>query len=224
MKVIGLIGAKGSGKSTFANIVCNNRPTAMQGALADRLKTVTAELTGFIRDDFDDPARKEKPYKARRDATGRSYYVVLTADQVANALIRFGLIPSHENVAPHVGRMLFTPRQAAQYIGTEVLRAVDPEVHCKGLILTLETAHPKPEILLVTDVRFPNELEFFSRFEGQFHPVYIANRWKEALAVGDAHESERHVMDLAKHCVKIDNNGTIEELEAKAVEFLKGLK
>lgn len=216
MIVIGLIGAKGSGKSTFAAIAKKRFPFVQEGALANKLKDVCSAFLGIPRLDFDDPNLKEQ-YLGKY--LGRP--AELNSHNVASIMNEFGIIPTTESVNPHVyTATFFTPRQVAQYIGTEVLRSIDPDIHCKGLMQD----QPKDGVLIVTDIRFPNELEFFmNKFGSSFFPIYIANAHAEAAAAKDAHESEAHVQTLAKSCRHIDNEESLDVLEMKVVNLLSGI-
>jgi hypothetical protein len=123
-----------------------------------------------------------------------------------------------ENVYPHVGKVFFTPRQVAQYVGSEILRTLDEDIHCKGLMASA----PDCEILVVTDIRFPNELEFFKNQGVSFIPAYVHNGLAEARAARDTHQSESHLASLAASCghTLIDNNSTILKLKFNIEEVL----
>jgi hypothetical protein len=218
MIVIGLVGAKQSGKSTFAEIVQKRYPFVRQGALADRLKQACSSLLNISLRHFNDPSMKEKEFGG--------HGILLSGYDVSILLSQFELPSTDENLnlAEHTTTFLETPRQVAQYVGTEVLRTVDPDVHCKGLMLTVEEMKPKPGVFIVTDLRFPNEYEFFaSRFGTDFYPTYISNGKAEAVAAKDQHESERHVLEIAKSCRRIDNEGSLPDFEAKVINYVDGI-
>lgn len=225
MIVIGLIGAKASGKSTFAKIAKERFPTAVrEGALADRLKQACSFALDIPREYFDLPHTKERYVGGSALGYRWGAPVMLTENTTAQFLDEFQLPLNDANVLPHVGKRFYTPRQIAQYVGTEVLRAVDPEVHCKGLMLTVGEMLPQPECLIVTDIRFPNELAFFmNKFGTQFYPTYVANAAAEVVAMHDGHASESHLYDLAASCRKIDNNGSLEDFETRVQNYMDGL-
>lgn len=209
--IIGLVGAKGAGKSTFADAASAAVPELKQLALANKLKDASSDAFYVPREYFDDVSRKEAELRDFR---------VVGEDQVRQIIAAFGFLPTDGLVRPHVGKILTTPRAIAQYVGTEILRDVDPYVHCHGLMQDA----PKDDPFIVTDIRFPNELEFFQRLEGvQFFPVYVSNVKAEAAAAQDPHPSERHLRTLAATCLKVENEGTIEDLQASAVRCVKVL-
>jgi hypothetical protein len=211
--VIGLIGAKDAGKSTFAEAVLekygveDNPYFVRQGALADKLKDVCADLAGLpSRAAFDDPKLKEEILPVP---------VVLNMQDVDFVLTSFGLRQDLSEALKHDGKILATPRQVAQYVGTEVLRSVEPDVHCKGLM----SSQPEYGVLIVTDIRFPNELEFFrAKFGTNFRSVGIRRSESERLADQDSHSSERHREDLLSLCDFIlSNNASQDDFRAEAV-------
>lgn len=212
--IIGLTGVKGSGKTTSFGILKTILPELQEITLANRLKQASAEVFGIPRLDFDDPKVKEKELETpvRFDTPS------------VEALIRhFGVEPDFEkHVRPHLGKVLHTPRQIAQYVGTEVLRNVDEQIHCKGSVLGL----PESGLFVVTDMRFWNEYHFFAlNPEVKFVPVYIANRTAEAKASGDTHVSEKYVLEIAKECYQVDNNGDFQNLteELNRILILGGI-
>lgn len=223
--VIGLVGSKGSGKTTFAETVAAAYPNVQVMALANRLKNVCSRVLNIDREAFDDPARKERLIMkfgyGLLPVTGSNYtpsIVNLRSNDVADILDSFRITPTDDNVLPHVGKRLYTPRQVAQYVGTEVLRSQDPDVHCKGLMLDAPIDQP----FIVSDVRFPSELKFFKdKFGSNFHAFYILNSRAEEAADNDEHESERYVAGLAESCRAVENNLSIGEFKARVLAKVK---
>lgn len=216
--IIALVGAKGAGKSTVAQLIRESRPDVKEMALADRLKDVCSGYFGILRQAFDDPSMKERyvasfmhQYEATRGP------LVLTKHDVACMLDTYSLPINPSHVRECADVTLYTARHVAQYVGTEVLRAVDPDVHCKALMINA----PVDGTLIVTDVRFPNELAYFQTISNvKFTAVYVKNEKAEAVASKDRHESERHLRGLSDACgYVIDNCGSKEDLKG-LVELL----
>lgn len=199
--IIGLTGAKGAGKSTSFGLLMEMIPGLQEITLANRLKNASSEALGIPRDDFDNPKVKEKELDTP---------VCFTQEQVRAIIQYFGETPDFDrHVRQHIGKILHTPRQVAQYVGTEVLRNVDEQIHCKGSVLGL----PETGIFVVTDMRFWNEYHFFAENpEVRFIPVYIANSVAESKAALDSHVSEKYVLEIARKCEQIDNNGSFQAL------------
>jgi hypothetical protein len=186
---IGLVGAKGAGKTTVFNMLRELNPDLMEITLAKKLKDVCSEALDIPRADFDDPLRKEL-----RIAGGKTLGVFALTDIYGS----YDLEPRWD----FLGRRIYSAREAAQLVGTELLRAVDPEIHLKWAIKGLDTSKSH----VITDIRFPNEFSFFQD-RGDFRGIYIMRDIAEAAAASDKHASESHLDTLKKLChFQIDNS------------------
>lgn len=213
-KIIGLTGVKGSGKTTAFGILQELAAQAGLGTvteitLANRLKVACSLAFDIPRDHFDNPAVKEKELASP---------VYLDDENLLKVLSHFRATYDYDkHIRPHVGKVLHSPRKVAQYIGTEVLRAVDEWIHCNGAVQDL----PQDGLFVVTDMRFWNEFNFFAdNKEIEFYPVYVANSKAETLAGTDSHASEKYVLEIAQRCQRIDNNGSLAELKAQLQTLL----
>jgi len=201
--IIGLIGVKQSGKSTVCNIIKKYIPNAKESALADKLKNVCADVFGLKREQLDLQELKEVPFdKPKR----------LTSDSIVRVLIAFGIKYEDMDLGKIyksvVNMDLLTPRHIAQIVGTEVLRqAGDKDVHCKNVDID-------GDLIIISDVRFKNELDFFSdKNKFNFTPFYIHRKEAEKHVTENSHRSEKEVLEFCHKCVQIDNNSTIDDLE-----------
>lgn len=205
-KFIGLTGVKTSGKTTAFELLKEINPEIQEVTLAKRLKEACIEVLGVPRKNLYDLAFKE----AELDD-----FVNFTQTNV-EALIRyFGQEPDFEkHVRQHVGRVFPTGRKLAQYVGTEVLRNVEQDIHCIGATLDL----PEEGVFVITDMRFESEFEYFRHnYLTDFLPVYIQRNDAEAQV--DDHPSEKEVLLIAPNCYKIDNNGSFGDLKNQLLEF-----
>lgn len=209
-KILVLTGVKGSGKTTTFNLIKSRYfPDAVEVTLAKKLKDTCSSVFGIGRNHLEDQDKKEVPFVVP---------ITLAKEEVTSILENFRLTYSYEaHVKPHVGKKLYTPRQVAQYVGTEILRNVDEMVHCRGSLMDLKES----DTYVVTDVRFWNEFDFFAdRSEFRFIPIYVANSLAETNAEKDNHASERYVLQIAKNCHKLDNNGTMQQLDERLDNLL----
>ena len=210
--VIGLIGAKGAGKTTAFKAISSAFPGVVEITLAGKLKDTCAEVFNIPRDHFDSHEFKEK------DLDTPAY---MSLETVVSCLRSF--YPENEYhldfnlyVRPHMGKVLYTPRQVAQYVGTEVLRAMNPDIHCLAATRGVEG-----NIFVVTDMRFPNELDFFKKDpETVFNAIYVKNTSAEVMAGKDPHPSERYLFDLARQAHPIPNESSINEFEHNVISFV----
>lgn len=209
--VIGLAGVKTSGKSTVANII-KKHLDAKEVALANKLKDVSASVFGVSRDAFDRQDLKEVPLDEPRTLTLDSINMTLKGFNIT--LTETELQDMYKDV---VGMTLETPRKIAQIIGTEILRKFGSDIHCENLDMDSDT-------LIVSDMRFPNEFEYFSKKSAQneliFIPLYIQRNEAESFVTPDSHPSETSVFLFNKNCIPVDNNGSLEYTESQVLEIL----
>lgn len=109
----------------------------------------------------------------------------------------------------------FTWREAAQKLGTEWGRALDPDIWIKILELriqretALDAAYPgvKPSRFVLSDVRFDNEAEMIRRLGGQV--LHVTGRAAK-LGASAGHASEAGVFFDGHHGDReLDNSGSI---------------
>ncbi len=209
--VIGLVGAKGAGKDTAADFLVKSGK-AVRYALADKIKRASSDAFNIHWSYFEDRDNKEKDLPVP---------VVLTDNKIIRIFRHYvgDNNIDHRFVVKHVGTLLRTPRQVAQYVGTEMIRDIlGADAHVEAMLDDM----PSDGVFVVTDVRFPNEFKYLSD-NSLFLPVYVSNAQAERVAEKDTHESERHVRDLAKRCTKLDNNGTLGGLEDRALRLFAEL-
>jgi hypothetical protein len=209
--IVALTGVKTSGKTTAFNFIKEAYPDVVEIQIARKLKDVCASVFGVDRALFDDPARKEVELETP---------VYLTRKNIEAAIEAYGKVSDYDrHVRPHVGKVLESPRRLAQYIGTEVLRNVDLDIHCIGAVMDL----PEDGFFVVTDMRFLSEFDFFkNNFAAEFFPYYIQSNRAEETAT-DPHPSEREVREVAKKCKPVPNNGGMAEFRLRILDEVESL-
>lgn len=124
MKLIGLIGAAGSGKSTAAAHLVKEYGF-VELTLAGPLKDLCAKFFGWDRDRLD-----ELEYKEEQDP----------------------LLPED-----------WTRRRVLQHVGTQGMRAIDPDVWVKKVLRQMDVIWCDDDAtnipIVISDVRFPNEVK-----------------------------------------------------------------
>ena len=115
----------------------------------------------------------------------------------------------------------FTPRYALQYIGTDILRE---HFHKDVWVIAAEKRIQKYKDVVISDVRFPNEVKMIYRNAGELWMVrrglpewydmayYEPKRMAEAYP--EIHSSE-YAWVRNEFDVYMDNDGTLEELYEK---------
>jgi hypothetical protein len=205
MVTIGLIAGKASGKTTTFKLIKEFLPQARELMLAEHLKRATSQALAISPESVESQEEKERPF-ARP--------IALTLGHLIEVARIFEMRASEIATPRHVGRVLRTPREALQYIGTEVLRAAEPDVHLKWAMRLA----PPSSAYVVTDIRFPNEFDFFYHGARPFLPFYI-ERGQAPAPGADGHASEAYALALKGRCLSsLDNNGSIESLRRQVEE------
>jgi hypothetical protein len=209
MIVFGLIGAKGAGKTTAFKIMKELNPEIVEITLAKKLKETCANIFELPFEIFDDPKLKEKTLDIP---------IYLSRDSIEAILISFGQVLNfNAYIRHHIGKIFTTPRKAMQYIGTEILRSIDENIHCEQ---ASENINGKKSAV-VTDIRFPSEAKFFQKNYNDFLMLYIKNTHAEMAAQVDNHASERHLETLKKGALIIENETSIDAFEKNIKSTLK---
>lgn len=208
--VIGLAGVKTSGKSTVANIIKKYVDNVHEAALADKLKNTCAEVFGLERKQFDLQELKEVPFDEPK---------IIGVYEIGAILESFGVYMSAREIDSKfnvVNMKLISPRHIAQIVGTEVLRAAGDEfIHCKNVPVS-ETG-----VTIISDVRFPNEYQYFSEAQDvNFIPIYIQRNEAEKHVTSESHASETSVFLFNDKCHFLPNNSSLQELESRILVLL----
>lgn len=216
--VIGLAGVKTSGKSTVANIIkALLTENVKESALADKLKNTCSEVFDIPREYFDNQALKELDL---------SHFRVLDLNAIEQILIKFKVNPTNDLLQTYMtrgieGSILESPRKIAQIVGTEILReAGDEEIHCKNVELN------NNGITIISDIRFPNELNYFNNLPNTiFIPLYVQRDEAEKKIDENSHSSEKMIFTFSNRCIKLSNNSNLYDLKNQVGKILleKGL-
>lgn len=204
--VIGLCGAKQSGKTTTAYMISEFLPCKTV-AFADKLKNVCSDVFGVGRNHFDDQDLKEVDFSEPK---------ILTEESILSVLRNYSIAPSTVDFSSVVGSKMETPRGIAQTVGTNLLRnLVDNNIHINSIELSDKYVN------LLSDVRFFNEYTaFLDREDISYFPAYVARDSKESLLDENSHIAEREFLTFKHLMYRIDNNGSMKDLERNIKVFL----
>lgn len=209
MLAIGLVGAKGAGKTTAFSMIKDAYPGVQEITLAGFLKDVCSEVFEIERNFFDSHKTKESPLDRP---------ILLTEDHILKIYDKYDFtnIDYRSHVLSHIGDTIFTtPRHIAQYVGTEILRSIDPNIHCKKAI-----EGKYFEMAVITDIRFPDELSFFKDNSSSFFCLYLQNDKAEQVTALDGHRSESYLPLLASESIRIDNNCDLDEMRRRVLSVV----
>lgn len=234
-KLIGISGRMGSGKDTVGEIIqklcaTNNGPVFEQKAFAGKLKQIASILTGIPVENFEDQEFKK---------------TILGTEWGTVQDVPLNSIPPFADIQFNV---MMSVREFLQKLGTEAMReGLHTNVWCNALFADYKS---KRELLqadgtwiesdtgevdfgvsikypnwIITDMRFPNEMEAVEKRHGITIRVVRPHGYTNPHT-GDYkemplsyHPSETS-LDKAKFDYEIINDGTMEELVKKVREIL----
>lgn len=217
-KIIGICGLAGSGKDTVADMICKKYENWKEMAFADALKDAVSVLFGWDRNMV---YGKDGNLRKKREEVDKFWAKELGIDN-------------------------FTPRVALQMIGTDVFRN---HFNDKFWLICLKKKI-KDNIghTVITDVRFPNEMEMIREMGGQIIQVIrgeLPQWYKEAEEINikmkelpylnknllieqssklsDIHPSEYSLAGLIDADYVIHNDGSLSDLEKSVEKMMAAL-
>jgi len=203
MVLIGLTAFAKSGKTTVANLL--KERGFKEVILAGKLKDVSAKVFNVPRAYFDDQNMKEVPFIEPKIITVSNMVDILNAYNLS-------LFNLKTTAHVHVDVSLTSPRHIAQYVGTEILRALDTDIHIKTAVESLD----KDGKYVMSDVRFPNEANYIKKSNGTLVGIRRDSVFPEDLT--KVHESESYIMELLDKSDKlILNNSTLTDFEQQVI-------
>jgi len=118
-----------------------------------------------------------------------------------------------------------TPREIMQKLGTEVGRSIHPDVWVLNLCYRIKEAEfekncPNPTVVLVTDTRFPNEVEIPKKILSEIATIRV-NRPGMPATPFDSHPSETSLDSYNDWDYLINNFGTVEDLRKQCLSIVE---
>ena len=200
--IIGLVGLKGCGKDTVADYLLAHQDNWVKGSFADSLKDTCACVFGWDRELLEGSTQDSRAWRETVDTWW----------------------------AGRLDKPGFTPRIALQLVGTDLWRnQFNNDIWLLSFekkLLMIE------ENVVITDCRFPNEIELIQRLSGNIVRVKRGEDppwWDIAVADNEERENIEHNPMMPRvypevhasesswaGCTEdnvIVNNGTLEDLE-----------
>ena len=114
------------------------------------------------------------------------------------------------------------PRDLFNKLGTEIIRnKIDPNFHINRLVEDIEVLSYFYDTFIVSDVRFPIEIEKVKEKYNNVVTIKVQRDSNELTESQKKEVSETALDNYTDYDYFIDNNGTLEELESKAKALLK---
>lgn len=247
MSLISISGKIGSGKDTtgkIINIILNNPQLTNEGVLtffnkdivskdnwqikkwADKLKDIVCILLNCTREQLEDQEFKNT-------VLGEEWWIVKSGGTPAKAYLD---VKGKTYNALSDNLIKLTPRLMLQLFGTECGREIiHPNIWVNATMGDYKAQNHNEEMQgmspsysifpnwIITDMRFPNELEAVQKRSG----ITIRVNRTEEINTDDfkvEHESETLLDDYKDWDYIIQNDGTIEDLIVKIREILTNIK
>tara|TARA_Y100000310_G_scaffold311944_1_gene358729 strand:- start:633 stop:1196 length:564 start_codon:yes stop_codon:yes gene_type:complete len=105
-------------------------------------------------------------------------------------------------------------RPMLQWWGADFRRHYKGESYWLDKMLRKMRSVADPEVLVITDVRYPNEADLVKEAGG------IMLRVDRETGLNDAHSSENLLDSFCGFDYRLENNGTLEDLEAKVAQIV----
>ena len=128
----------------------------------------------------------------------------------------YGTDEDKNEVIPELNGDINTGRKIAQHFGTDCCRKIYTDVWVEQFIQRAKRQIGK--IIICTDVRFPNEANHIKANGGILLRI---NR--PSLPADDDHASENALNDYKLWDYNIDNDGSLEDLKSKAIDFFNNI-
>ena len=148
---------------------------------------------------------------------GLEYNQAYGTDKEKNSetLIQWGSLP-HPNEKIKSQKM--TAREVLQYVGTDIFRKLDPNVWINSLLRKIKK--DKPEVALICDIRFKNEISSLQKIGG-----FVLGLTRDPYSKADEHSSEKEIEECFALCDSVVDNKDMSikkqlKMIHKAIEHL----
>lgn len=221
MRVIGLIGPKGSGKDASYEILREQKRVDGKISFAGPLKQVCSEVFNLHINLMNDPDLKEKEMKEPITLTGKHVRKIISqCEDYVPSVTPDGIILYRSNAVSLVGlegRTFKTPRELLQIIGTDLIRdRIFKGWHRAAAFSDKALSKLKKSgTYVVTDVRFVDEHQFLAEKYGEAYRAYYVDRPEASAKLATAtHPSELETQKIRVMLQDstIKNDGTLEDL------------
>lgn len=179
-RIIGLVGVKGSGKTTAAEHINLKLKEYKIVSFADKLKEACSSITKMPFEHFEKQELKEAVYDTK----------FLKTSELIELLTFFGIDAHNTNILEKFsGTTYNNNRQLMQIVGTDILRSLNNNIHVESVL-------SRKNNIIVPDVRFENEAIAIDASGGYL--IYIHNPEAEKSVTSSSHASEKEVLEKTK--------------------------
>jgi hypothetical protein len=156
---------------------------------------------------------------------GKNYLAQLIHERLPRETQIYAFATALKTFCRVMGWMDVKDGRVLQLVGTDIFRNADQDVWVR--CLHNQILEEKPQVALITDCRFPNEIDFVSRNGGMTIRVerYMSNGQLYLSGDRDPNHPSETALDNSEfdHVVKVQD-GDLKELHFAADSFVKIIK
>lgn len=150
--ILGLSGKALSGKDTTADYLIDKHGWYGKTALAENLKRACMRIFGLSENQvFSQSGKSSKLTPPIKITYSDVYDIISWMRKTHSVSIYDKTVADLDN--KFVGRVLKTPRDILQFVGTDIMRYFVPDYHVEVIFRSI----PTEKNFIITDIRFPNE-------------------------------------------------------------------
>lgn len=153
---------------------------------------------------------KDTIYELIKKRSGYSVARAAFGDQIKEEVARVTGM-----AVPHIEENKERFRPMLQWWGADFRRHYNGDRYWLERMLFRMRSIRDPEVLVITDVRYPNEAEVVKEAGG------ILLRVERKTGLKDPHSSENLLDDFKEFDYRLDNNGTLEDLEEEVARIVR---
>jgi hypothetical protein len=211
--IVGINGKMNSGKSTTANILVSMGYKEL--SFADNLKQMCIHAFRLTEDQVYTQIGKQTKFE--KPVSLNIFHlsdIVSWVDMVNRILVKGDQFTKMKR---NLGRSFESPRDILQFVGTEICReCIDLNFHLN----VLESQIKMHDNVVISDVRFHNELEFIKKLNGALVLVKDINQPQSE----STHESEQDLPEEAFNFILVnDKSKGLDYLRSKVTSMVGGL-
>lgn len=221
MKVVGLCGREGSGKTFVANLLTSGNSRFDIVEIVDPIQYIVNILFGFSNTDNSQfkltisnlltknniTIKPKRTYRAafRKKTTNNEWIEMSFADalkQIASVIydIDFNILLAQNSEDRKKREQIPDIRTKLEFLGTDVFRnQLDPEIWIK----IVEREIKNYDKIVISDVRFSNEMDFIQRMNGSLLLIY--REPKDLLITSEDRKTHPAKWSFLESCGNYDN-------------------
>lgn len=232
-KIISISGELQVGKDTFALPLI--AAGFVKASFAGNLKNMCGEIFGLSDYQLNDPVGKASQLDRARVLDSEAFHQIVDWIQLTHDISSFATMLielKRKYVTDYVtlhgtNKTFSTPREVLQFVGTDLIRELNPQYHVEVLLHTLKS-NPDTRFC-VTDSRFSNERKVLKdefnatlvRVKRPFYtPEHLINAEIPAPDSKSTHISENSLGPDSEYDAVVLNDGSIEDLHDIAKKFI----